>query len=139
MAGQDDRAIRQLTVTMQSFAGHLSSAFGQVERMADLIAGLTDEVRAGQRANLAQFSAIDARLEIIRREMNERFAAVGRRFDEVDGRIDKLEREVRGTHSDVIAMEMKVLNATQATLDQRIRIESLEERLGTDGPTGLAP
>ena len=98
----------QLVRQHQALAGH-------IDRLVAGLGDLSKDMRVG-------FRATEARIDALRTEMNERFQAVGSRFDEVDERLMRFEDGMRAIHSDILRLENDVLNAQQSALEAHLRL-----------------
>lgn len=143
----NEHTIRELTSAVDQIGRHLTTVIGQADRLAGMLSDFVVEMRVGFRALEAKIdSKVDslevrmtALLDHQRREMTERFAAVGRRFDEVESRMDKLETQMRALHTDMARMEQNVIAATRSALSAHGRIDGLEKRLGPDSGPASSP
>lgn len=133
MANGSEQTLRELTGAMDQLGRHVSTVIGQVDRLAGVAGDVVGEVRVGFRAMDARIDGLEIRIhdrsEELRREMNERFAAVGRRFDEVEHRMDRLETQMRTLHTVMSRVEQNVLDATRSALHAHARIDGVERRI----------
>jgi hypothetical protein len=117
--------IRQLTAMMAQLVRQHGTLAAHVDRMVTGLGDLSKDMRVG-------FRAVDARVEAFRDEMNDRFRAVGSRFDEVDERLVRFEDGMRGLHSDMLRLQNDLLNAQQSALEAHLRLDG-------DGEGGQEP
>jgi hypothetical protein len=106
---------------------HLSAMMGQLGRQHQALAGHIDRLVTGlgdlSKDMRVGFRATEARMDALRTEMNERFRAVGSRFDDVDERLTRFEDGMRAMHSDLLRLENNVLNAQQSALEAHLRLD----------------
>ena len=88
-------------------------AFGLLSPSATIL-----EVRASSDPNLVLklLRKLDADVQVLRRDMNERFARVDERFARVEERLDTLDHTVSG-----MASQMFFVTSFVKTIDRRVR------------------
>jgi septation ring formation regulator EzrA len=123
--------VRQLTAMMAQLVRQNQTLTGHVDRVVTGLGDLSKDMRAGFRAVDAKIDAfraeIDIRHEALRTEMNDRFRAVGTRFDEVDERLSRLGDGMRELHSDMLRLQNDVINAQQSALEAHLRLDDDEQ------------
>jgi hypothetical protein len=128
--------IRQLTAMMAQLVRQHGTLAGHVDRMATGLGDLSKDMRVGFRAVDGKIDAfrseVSDRLDIARGDMNDRFRAVGSRFDDVDERLTRFEDGMRDLHTDILRLQNDLLNAHQSALEAHIRLDD-------DGDGGEKP
>lgn len=112
--------IRHLSAMMAQLVRHNHALAGHVDRLVTGLGDLAKDMRVG-------FRTAEANIDALRSEVNERFRAVGVRFDEVDERLRRVEAGMRDIHSDLLRLENGVLNAQQSALEAHLRLDEEPE------------
>jgi methyl-accepting chemotaxis protein len=112
--------IRHLTAMVAQQVRHSQVLAGHVDRMANAISDLSKDMRSG-------FRSVNDRSEALRSEMNDRFKAVGARFDEIEERMIRVEDGMKDIRSDLLRIQNEILNAQQSALQAHLRLDDLSE------------
>lgn len=116
----------QFTAMVEQLVRQNQTLIGHLDRVATGVADLAKDTRLG-------FRNAQAEQDRLRTEMNERFRAVGSRFDELEERMIRLEDGLRHVHSDLLRLENGVLNAQQSALQAHLRLDDKSQ--GGDEPS----
>ena len=138
--------------TFTSFANatldHMRMVLSQMERLVTQTEDLRSEVRVMQSAHTRGLETLRAdmekRLDVLRvelhglrEEMLHRFDAAGLWFDGVETRLERIEREIGETKSEIVRLESTLLNAQQSALRAHFRLDELGTGPDdTETPTG---
>ena len=112
--------IRQLTA-MAQLARQNQALAGHVDRVVMAVSDLSKDTRSGFR-NVN--TSVETGVEAIRAEMNERFRAVGARFDELEERLMRIEDGMKEVHSDLLRLQNDVAKAQQSALEAHLRLDN---------------
>lgn len=123
---------KRLVQSMGAIQNVLAETQRTVERFGRDVIKLREEqvgLTAETRGLRQEQAGLAAETRALRQELTDRFAAVGRRFDEIENAIDAVRDDIRGAKSDIISQEIQTLSAVQEALTLRSRVESLADSL----------
>ena len=148
MAGREnDNTPPHINLLMQEFLRSQKSVLSSISLLTERVGEIRGDIRVADRIGLSvkedlavfrgefnavrgEFSAVRGELaamreaiEGLRAEMIGRFDAVGVRLDAQDTILERTERDIQGVRSDVVALEIGILNAVQAALDAHRRLD----------------
>lgn len=118
--------IAHLSTMIAQLVRQNQTLIGQIDRVATSVGDLAKDMRLG-------FRNAQTESDRLRTEMNERFRAVGTRFDDLEERMTRVEDGLRQVHSDLLRLENGVLDAQQTALQAHLRLD--ESARGGEEPS----